>query len=211
MKTWLLLTVLAAQQAAIAPANVRFLACTPEYAGGDVALNALKDRIQPVPAPVSTTIQAVVAFAAPSILTGLARARWPRPELALAAAHENAGVMVEGKLLRAQPRGWLAWDCNDPGWTDIRLWIGEAGGSAMVAVVAPAWQQANRAWNSANLRALAKRHARVRVTGWMLYADDDAFELTEGRATLWEIHPVTEIEVSQGGVWKELGAAEGLR
>ncbi|HWG36519.1 MAG TPA: hypothetical protein VN690_02265 [Terriglobales bacterium] len=186
--------------------------CTPEAGaalGGDVALYRLKDRILPPTQIHPARIEEIIQFAAPSVLTGLARARWSREDLELAADHEGSGVTVTGYLIAAMNRGWSRWSCNHSRWTDLRLLIGEAPDSspseAVAAVVAPAWQDANAAWDVATLRALAQRRARVRISGWLLYADDLAVELTHGRSTLWEIHPVTKIEVAQpDGSWFEI-------
>lgn len=58
-------------------------------------------------------------------------------------------------------------------------------------------------WSTAGLRARFK-HKRVRVRGWMFFDDehDDESENTapghagNWRATAWEIHPVTSIELA---------------
>ncbi|MGH9392738.1 MAG: hypothetical protein ACRD1E_01085 [Terriglobales bacterium] len=194
------------------PVPAYLYGCTPEIAaarGGDVDLYRLKDRIQQAASPQPASVDGIAAYAAPSVLTGLPRARWKQPDLDLAAAHEHQGVMVEGFLLAAVPRGWSLWNCNNSRWIDVRLWIGASADAgqrqAIVAVVTPPWQDANAYWDRATLRALAARQPRVRVTGWMLYADDDAVELTRGRRTLWEIHPVTRIEIARpDGSWQEL-------
>lgn len=189
------------------PVNVPALACTPELAGGDVILNALKDRTTQVPAPIPASIDQIADYPAPSVLTGLARARWSLGDAQLARQHENTGVQAEGYVVGEDSRPFQPWNCNGP-WSDTRIWIAAspAGSrlSAVIAVFTPAWKQANSGWSEAELQRLARERAHVRVTGHMLYADDDAVELLLDRRTLWEIHPVTRLEVESGGGWSEI-------
>ena len=76
----------------------------------------------------------------------------------------------------------------------------------VIVEVTPRWRRKVHAqgkdWSTAALAAALTRH-RVRVTGWMMFDYDHAPEsLNTGkpgktiwRATAWEIHPVTVIEV----------------
>ena len=66
-------------------------------------------------------------------------------------------------------------------------------------------------WSTANLAAKLM-HQRVRITGWLFF-DDDHADLSQNtaapqaqqadiwRATAWEIHPITNIEVWKGNKW----------
>jgi hypothetical protein len=45
------------------------------------------------------------------------------------------------------------------------------------------------------LQAYAGHASRVRITGWLFLDNDHPTDLDRQRATLWEIHPVTRIEV----------------
>lgn len=213
MRIWLSAGALALAAASFAGSNTPTPAelhdCTPEVAGGDLALNALKDRITQVPAPIPTSIPQVFEFATPSILTDLPRAKWPEPDRSIAAAHDQAGVVVTAYLVGATLRPNETWNCHHARWRDIRLILADAPqagqSNTLIAVVTPAWQDANAAWDQPTLRKLAAARSKIRVTGWMLYANDDAVEMTRGRRTLWEIHPVTRIELAApDGNWQEL-------
>lgn len=84
----------------------------------------------------------------------------------------------------------------------------KASESAILCVLSPRWRAANPAWSEAAIKALVDSGARVRVAGDLLYAEDLAPELVGNPAllTLWTIHPVTDIETMQNGVWVELGS-----
>lgn len=97
---------------------------------------------------------------------------------------------------------------------------------AVVVEPTPRTKRHNAGWTPANAAALAVRRtpsstrnevaaARVRVTGFLMLDPVHPAHI-EGkctsncankkfyRATLWELHPVTRIEVLQGGVWLDL-------
>jgi hypothetical protein len=54
------------------------------------------------------------------------------------------------------------------------------------------------------------QHAKIRITGWMMFDQEhpDQLHVTQQhpiiRGSLWEIHPVTKIEVSSNGQSREL-------
>jgi hypothetical protein len=67
------------------------------------------------------------------------------------------------------------------------------------------------------LTLIAKENLRVRVSGWLLFDEDhpeqlrdrvesDGKLMRQRRATLWEVHPVTELEVYHDGHWQSLKA-----
>jgi hypothetical protein len=41
----------------------------------------------------------------------------------------------------------------------------------------------------------------VRITGWTLLDPEHAAQIGQFRSTLWEVHPVTAIEVFKDGQW----------
>ena len=41
----------------------------------------------------------------------------------------------------------------------------------------------------------------MRVSGWMFYNAEPQEQLMQLRGTMWEIHPVTRIEVWKDGGW----------
>jgi hypothetical protein len=44
----------------------------------------------------------------------------------------------------------------------------------------------------------------VRVTGFLFYDPSHANHLRKFRVSMWEVHPVTRIEVFRRGVWVDL-------
>ena len=44
----------------------------------------------------------------------------------------------------------------------------------------------------------------VRISGWLLLDPEHRNHLGKYRSTLWEIHPITRIEVMKDGSWVDL-------
>ena len=75
---------------------------------------------------------------------------------------------------------------------------------AAVVEVTPRWKDANPTWSKTTLSQLKRQRAKVRIAGWLLFDQDHLNEVSNSRATAWEIHPITKIEVFSGGEWREL-------
>ena len=74
---------------------------------------------------------------------------------------------------------------SHPNWTTARLkpWTGHTG------------NQPNPTYN----------HQRVRISGWLMLDPEHHDMINSGlRSTLWEIHPITKIEVWNNGHWLDL-------
>jgi hypothetical protein len=65
----------------------------------------------------------------------------------------------------------------------------------IVTEVTPHFQPPRTGWSEAALRDLCDRQVRVRISGWLLHDYEHADGVSRWRATPWEIHPVTRIEV----------------
>jgi len=74
----------------------------------------------------------------------------------------------------------------------------------VVAEVTPRWLAATHGWRLRFLKRLADQGARVRLTGWLMLDPDHPDQIGKTRGGLWELHPVTTIEVFSGGRWIEL-------
>ena len=48
----------------------------------------------------------------------------------------------------------------------------------------------------------------VRISGWLFFDSEHGHDLGKRRTTLWEIHPITKIEVFKGGKWISLDNVE---
>jgi hypothetical protein len=134
-------------------------------------------------------------------------------------AHEGIAVRVEGYLpVEERMRGvWQeggeATNCGftSPEFADWHAWlVADSAGTrasrahAVVAEFTPRVRARHLAWTLAKVQAAASRHLRVRLGGWTLYDPEHPEQLGRTRGTLWEIHPVTAMDIRVGRRWVPL-------
>jgi hypothetical protein len=61
-----------------------------------------------------------------------------------------------------------------------------------------------RGWNRAKLAPWLNSEDPVGISGWLMLDPDQKNHLGRFWSTLWEIYPITRIEVWQDGQWKDL-------
>ena len=202
MKTWALLFVMASAASPLA-AQETFNGCPMEgNAKGAAAraLNLLKNRYAPPGEQDFDQTATLGALVAP----GDDRTRW----------NQVRAATVVGYVRDVTPGGIESVNCRRRGLTDrdthIEMVVDPASASGphrVVVEVTPRWRaiMASRGvdWSTGALR---KNYLGrwVRVTGWLLFDREhaNAAENTapgrprNRRATAWEIHPVTSIELA---------------
>jgi len=56
-----------------------------------------------------------------------------------------------------------------------------------------------------DLDAVVNKNVPVRISGWLFYYYEHVSLIGSQRASVWEIHPITKIEVQRNGQWVNLG------
>ncbi len=191
-----------------APPAGDFHNCPAAGISGDAVLNSLKNRASEVGQPRTMNVADIERLPAPRAATRKKRERWPPSAARVVAPLEKEGVTVEGFLVGVRQEGKEATNCDARDLHDFHTWIvasaGEGKADSFVAEVTPRWRASNSGWRLKTLERLARQHARVRLTGWLLFDQEHPEQIGKTRATLWEIHPVTKIEVFSAGHWREL-------
>jgi hypothetical protein len=84
---------------------------------------------------------------------------------------------------------------------------------ALVVEPTPRIKRKHPNWRKSTLTpwigAERQRTDSVRITGFLFYDPDHANHLRRFRRTMWELHPVTRIEVFQGGAWVDVDDMQG--
>jgi hypothetical protein len=70
---------------------------------------------------------------------------------------------------------------------------------SIVAEVTPRLRAKHPKWTATAFNRLAQKHTRVRISGWLMLDQEHPEQLGETRATLWEIHPIMQIEIDKAG------------
>lgn len=191
--------------------------CKAEGAdGGDWRTNFRKNRAD---APSSSHAVIWDALADTSALPfargGLSRNRkdWTAEEAADVARYEGIPITVTGFIVVIKPQSSNTEDtnCSFTGEANTDWHVafhGSPNGIERTSVViepTPRWKKRHPNWRRPNLRSYeADRRAdgdSVRITGFLFYDPSHANHLKTLRISMWEIHPITRIEIFRTGVW----------
>jgi len=187
--------------------------CPPEGDGGDPALNRLKNRSE---FPASYEEMDVHRFQEDLkyIFTPLFRDDFSKDQTQYIEKNEKRGISLVGYILAARLSLPDSTNCHSKTRREIHLYIGGSPSQSnmepegliaqsVVVELTPGGQDLHPAWRLQNLVDLLKSHKKIRVSGWPLYDSLDKNFLGKSRGTLWEIEPVTKIEVWKEGQWRD--------
>lgn len=134
------------------------------------------------------------------------RKAWTRSQLSAIEPYEGLAVVVTGfiRALRAQSGNREDTNCGKTGEDNTDWHIALVGdpqmpeSEAVVVEPTPRFKINHPGWKPAKLASFVntgRAEDSVRVTGFLLLDPTHKGHLTRYRGTLWEVHPVTEIEV----------------
>src|SRR5216684_2016922 len=158
--------------------------CGPSGDGGDTPTNLLKNRTD-----------------------------WRDDQLAVIRPYEGIAVRVIGYLVALKPQTNGSGESTNCHWTKASQvdWhmalaksVGDGEKDAIVVETTPRVRQSHPKWTPIRLQPWVNTDAPVRITGWLMFDPEHTNHLGKYRMTLWEIHPITRIEVFQNGAWIEL-------
>lgn len=189
--------------------------CPAEGDGGDALLNRLKNRTTQPPSFREMTVEQFVAALTPNLHTPRYRNRFSYAHRHYVDQREGQGVALVGHILDAKQSGPESANCHSQTRRDFHVWIGATQpdspaaakalrAQAVVVEPTPTGQEALKSWRLHILQRLAAQGAKVRISGWLFYDPEHPEQLTKTRGTLWEVHPVTKIEVWSGEQWREI-------
>lgn len=181
--------------------------CPPEGNGGDPGLNRVKNRLEAPTAPAAISFGDLQGLPSEPLAGKLSRRRWPGWWREKVTAGEARGVTLEGFVMEVRLMGPETANCRDRRRSDVHLALGESPDAPRarwaVTELTPTIRDRHPVWHMKRLRRLSKDHARVRITGWLMYDHEHLDRVGINRISAWEVHPVTKIEVWSGGRWVE--------
>jgi hypothetical protein len=76
---------------------------------------------------------------------------------------------------------------------------------AVIVETTPRIRANHPKWTTQNLKPWIGTSQAVRISGWLMLDPEhqDMIDHSQ-RSTLWEVHPVTKIEVLKNGLWVDL-------
>jgi len=191
---------------------VRDTSCGPTGLRGDSATNRRKNRTD-VPSRYHAVSFAVIADLPYPATRSTNRGAWPAESLALLRPYEGAAVQVVGYVvaLRPQTKGsgestncYLRRSAEVDWHVAIVEHAGDGERTAIVVEPTPRVRVNHPNWTVARLTPWLDSSDPVRISGWLMFDPAHRNHLNRYRATLWEIHPVTRIEVWRDGAWADM-------
>lgn len=193
------------------PLDVPFNGCPPEGNGGDQEQNLLKNRSDEGDY-VPVNFDAIAKLTWPVTVQQKERKNWSAADKATIARYEGIPVMVEGYLAGSKESGVESANCDKTAsnMVDWHVWFvkNSVDGRNVSIVIEPTPRsRANHQWTLTKLKPIIAGKIPVRISGWLFFDPEHPDQLGLTRGTLWEIHPVMQIEVWQNGQWVPLDTA----
>jgi len=190
------------------PLDVPINGCPPEGIGGDSEQNLLKNRSDEGNY-VPVNFDAIATLTWPVEIQQKERKNWPAKDKAAIGKYEGIPVVVEGYLAGAKESGAESANCSKTtsDMVDWHVWFVKSSGEGrdVSIVVEPTPRsRANHQWTLAKLKPVIDNQESVRISGWVFFDPEHPDQLGLTRGTLWEIHPVMQIEVLRDNVWVPL-------
>ncbi|SRR6266446_4106760 len=197
--------------------------------GGDTATNQLKNRVD-VPTEYHLVNWSSINKLPYPQGAPRSRMQWASDQLAQIAPYEGEAVSAEGYLYKVKVESGGSGEstnCHFKRPTDVDWHMaftenpgGTQGGSeadAIIVETTPRVREQHPNWTPAALEPWTytlRSHQnpnyngqRVRISGWLMLDPEHQDMINHGqRSTLWEIHPITKIETSDGHAWTDLDA-----
>jgi len=145
------------------------------------------------------------------------RKNWTSEHVAQLKPFEGIPLRTVGYLVAFKPQAHGSGEgtnChfNKPSETDTHMALVKAAGDAektsIVIEFTPRFLSAHPNWTRAKLSKWINGEDPVRISGWLMLDPDHRNHLGRFRSTLWELHPITKIEVWKDNQWVDLDATQ---
>jgi len=191
------------------PQQITFDNCPPEGLGGDSELNLLENRVD-TGNYIPVSFDTLTTLTWPKNVEQRNIKDWSSDGRAFIAQYAGIPIAVEGYFGSVKEDAPEAANCNlnnssNKDWSVFFTRNAYDEPSTAVIVGITPRVRASHKWTLDLLRsAVIGDHLLVRVSGWLLFNPEHPENVGKTRATLWEIHPVMQIEVFQNGKWIKL-------
>lgn len=204
--------------------------CGPSGEGGDSPTNLRKNRTDEPASYNPVTFDAILAVPYPKNEKGQ-RSDWSAADLAVITPFEGVAISITGFI--AKQRGIIVEDAQnsptgestnchatDDAGVDWHMTIvkgkDDPKSAGIVVETTPRVRANGHPWTPDMLATAIANRDSVRVSGWLMYDPEHFTQMTnydpakpfanvaKVRASLWEIHPITKIEVFSAGGWHSI-------
>ena len=186
--------------------------------GGDADTNIRKNRVD-IPTSYHPVTWAAINNTPFPQGAPRSRADWSDSQLAQIKPIEGVAISVEGFLVKVKvektspnaAKGGESTNCHfrladNVDWhMPLTANAGDGEDVSVIVETTPRIRAQHPNWTTANLAPFTHTGKKVRISGWLMIDPEHQDMIDHGqRSTLWEIHPVTKIEVQKNGQWVDL-------
>lgn len=189
------------------PVTGTYQGCPPQGDSGDAQLNILKNRTdtaQWYAVPVAT----ILNLGWPRGIEGKKRSTWSQADAAQIARYEGIPIQLEGYLAGAKQEGPESPNCHAADDVDNHLWLADNPdkdrSKAIVVEITPRVRALHAGWAFERVSPLVDGRTKIRISGWLMMDQEHPDQVAKTRGTIWEVHPIMDIEVQRGGNWVSL-------
>lgn len=191
-----------------APVTKTFNGCPPGGDGGDSALNKLKNRVD----DGENGTYHDIAFATylgltwPKTIEVTKRANWSSADTDFVNQYEGVALRLTGTIVDVKHEGTESTNCHSVDDRDFHIFLVSAPSDpkskSVVIEITPRMRALRPGWTDSALFAL--KGQQVRISGWSMLDQEHPDQVGNTRGTIWEIHPITHIEISSGYGWRSI-------
>jgi hypothetical protein len=109
--------------------------------------------------------------------------------------NEKPGESTNCHLLQPTEVDWHIYLSDSAGLDDIS--------QAVIVETTPRTRPLHK-WKKTDLDKVVNKNIPIRISGWLLYDFEHTGVIGTQRASVWEVHPITKIEVKQNNTWIDL-------
>ena len=139
-------------------------------------------------------------------------ASWSQSDANAVAQHNGTPVSLTGYVALARREGPESPNCHLQVDRDFHIWIVDHSTTdrshSIITEATPRVRAHHSGWAIDNFFKISRNHLQVRMSGWSMLDQEHPEQLNQTRGTLWEIHPIMQIEVQQNGSWVPLDSAQ---
>ena len=141
------------------------------------------------------------------------RKNWTSEQIAEITPFEGAALRTTGYLVAFKPQNGGSGEgtnchLNAASDTDTHMalveGVGDAEKASVVIEYTPRFLKAHPNWKKSVLSPWLNSDNPVRISGWLMLDPDHRNHLNRFRSTLWELHPITKIEVWKDNQWVDV-------
>jgi hypothetical protein len=185
--------------------------CGPTGSAPGNETNRLKNRVD-VPSSYYK-VQFEGFFKLPDLHVPKDRSNWKQDDAVKIAKFEGVPISMTGYLVAIKPQVGGSGETTNCKWTqysetDWHMALVEEPGQgeklAIVVETTPRIRNKHKKWTEANLKPWLDSDLPVRISGWLMFDPEHRNHMGRYRKSMWEIHPITKIEVWKNGKWIDL-------